>query len=166
MRMKLILLAALTLLPWTAAYAETVDDVAIREIEARQQAAWNAHDARAYAALFSEDADVINVLGWWWRSRAELEQKLGSAFAFVFSRSVLQIEDVSIRLLSPRLAVAHVVWTMTGALSPDGSGSNVPQRGIQIQVLRKTTGNWRIISFQNTNSIPERSFPTAPAGAR
>jgi uncharacterized protein (TIGR02246 family) len=162
--MKRTLLVALALLAAAPAYADTIDDIAIRDVQARQEAAWNAHDARAYAALFAEDADVINVLGWWWRTRAELEQKLGNAFAFVFSHSVLHIENVSIRHLSPRLAVAHVVWTMTGALSPDGSGANVPQQGIQIPVLRKTADSWRIVSFQNTSSTPERAFPLAPVG--
>ncbi len=161
MRIKLVLLAAMGAAS-VAAMARPTDDEAIRAVEARQEAAWNAHDAKAYAWLFSEDADTVNVLGWWWKSRAELEEKLGNAFAFVFSRSVLHVEDVSVRHLSHDLVVAQVRWSMSGALSPDGSGSNIPEHGIQMQVLRRDADGWRIVSFQNTNAVPERPFPKAP----
>ncbi len=138
--------------------ARADDDEEIRAIEAAQATTWNAHDAGAYARLFSDDADVVNVLGWWWKSRAELEQKLGRAFATVFAHSALRVEDVSLRFLSDDLAVAHVRWSMTGAVSPDGSGGNVPQQGIQTQLLTKTAGHWAISVFQNTNAVPERPF--------
>lgn len=130
----------------------------IRAVEARQEAAWNAHDSVGYAALFAEDADVINVLGWHWQGRAELRDKLGRAFATVFARTVLRVEGVSVRPVAPGVVVAHVRWTMTGALSPDGSGGNVPQRGIQTQVLKRGPGGWMIVAFQNTNAVPERPF--------
>ena len=142
-----------------ASAAFSTDEAAIRAVESRQAEAWNAHDATAYARLFTPDADVVNVLGWHWTGRAELEQKLGNAFAFVFAHSALRIADVSVRFLSDEIAVAHVRWSMTGAVSPDGSGSNIPQTGIQTQILRKAAGQWLITAFQNTNAVPERPFP-------
>jgi uncharacterized protein (TIGR02246 family) len=104
---------------------------------------------------------VINVLGWEWRSRAELEQKLGAAFKTVFARSTLKIGEVAVEFVTPDVAVAHVRWTMTGALSPTGSGGEVPEQGIQTQVLVKQGGVWKIRDFQNTNSVPETGFPQA-----
>lgn len=139
--------------------AGPADETKIRALQQQQTAAWNAHDINASAALFTPNADVVNVLGWHWRSRAELKRKLGPAFRSVFARSRLTVNDVSIEFLKPDVAVAHVTWTMTGALSPTGSGSNIPERGIQTQVLVKHGGRWRIADFQNTNSIPERPFP-------
>ena len=142
-----------------AVAATSADDAKIRALQQRQAAAWNAHDIDAYAALFTPDANVVNVLGWHWRSRAELDQKLGRAFRFVFARSYMTIAGVSVELLKQDVAVAHVRWTMTGALSPTGSGANIPQRGIQTQVLIKRGGFWHIRDLQNTNSIPENDFP-------
>jgi uncharacterized protein (TIGR02246 family) len=139
--------------------AGPADETEIRALQQQQAAAWNAHDINASAALFTPDAEVVNVLGWHWRSRAELKQKLGRAFSSVFAHSRLTVNDVSIKFLKPDVAVAHVTWTMIGALSPTGSGSNIPERGIQTQVLVKHGGRWRIADFQNTNSIPERPFP-------
>jgi uncharacterized protein (TIGR02246 family) len=138
------------------------DERAIQALERRQEAAWNSHNAHEYAALFTADADIVNVLGWWWKSRSELETKLAKGFEFVFARSRLEIEGVAVRFLSADVAIAHVRWSMTGAASPDGSGSNVPQKGIQTQTLYKTAGGWLIAAFHNSNAVPEREFPARP----
>ena len=148
--------------PLWGASASNSDADAIRALEVRQESAWNDHNAHAYAQLFTSDADVVNVLGWWWKSRAELDQKLDKGFRFVFARSHLHIDDVAIRFLTAEVAIAHVQWSMTGAASPDGSGSNVPQKGIQTQTLHKTAGGWLIAAFQNGNAVPEREFPSGP----
>ncbi len=140
------------------------DIEAIRSLEQRQESAWNEHDAHAYSQLFTVDADTVNVLGWGWKSRVELEQKLGKGFKFVFARSHLHIEDVTVRMLDADVAVVHVHWSMTGAGSPDGSGANVPQKGIQTQVVQRTNGSWLIAAFQNNNAVEERDFPTPAAG--
>jgi uncharacterized protein (TIGR02246 family) len=160
--LSLKLLAALILIaaPDAAAAAAPDDVSAIRQVQVAQQAAWNAHDARAYSRLFTPDADTVNVLGWWWKSRAEMEQQLTAAFAFVFAKSVLHIESVTVRPLARDVALAHVTWSMTGAASPNGSGANIPEHGVQTQVLRKVGGRWMIRGFQNTNSLPVRPFPT------
>lgn len=156
MRMTLSGLIGLSL-----AAAAPPDGAQIPALEQQQAAAWNAHDISAYSALFTVDAQVVNVLGWHWRSRAELVEKLGRAFGSVFARSRMTIGDVSIDYLKPDVAVAHVEWTMVGALSPTGSGSDAPERGIQTQVLVRRGGAWRIAHFQNTNAVPERAFPPA-----
>jgi uncharacterized protein (TIGR02246 family) len=136
------------------------DEAEIRNVEKRQQDAWNQHDAKAYAGLFTEDGDIVNVVGWWWKGRAEIASKLTDAYAFVFKESALTLTDVQVKFLTPDIAVAHIKWTMTGARTPKGIPE--PQQGIQIQVLQKQAGKWLIASFQNTNSIPERPFPKGP----
>jgi uncharacterized protein (TIGR02246 family) len=133
------------------------DQAAIEAVEARQAAAWNAHDAAAYADLFTPDGDVVNVIGWWWKGREEIRRKLTDAFASVFKDSRLAIAEVAVRKLSPDIALAHVRWTMTGALAPPGEPMP-PQAGMQLQVLVRGEDGWRIASFQNTSSRPERPF--------
>ena len=144
----------------SAGAAQARDQLAIRDVQTRQADAWNRHDAAAYARLFTEDGDVVNVVGWWWKGRSEIESKLTAAFVYVFRESTLSIKDVQVRFLSSDIAVAHVLWTMTGAKTP--AGIPEPREGIQLQVLKKSRGNWLIASFQNTNSVPERPFPTGP----
>ena len=141
--------------------AQDADIAAIREVQMQQAQAWNRHDATAYAALFTADGDVVNVLGWRWRGRAEIESKLKDAFAWVFRDSTLTFGEVDVRLLDPVTAVAHARWTMDGAKVPPGA-PQPPRQGIQLQVLRKEVGRWRIAAFQNTNSFPEMPFPKGP----
>lgn len=144
----------------SAAVGQATDEGEIRNLQTQQADTWNRHDAAAYARLFTEDGDVINVVGWWWKGRAEIESKLTTAFAFVFRESTMSITDTRVRFLSDDIAVANVRWTMTGAKMPPGMPE--PRVGIQLQVLRRVAGKWLIASFQNTNSVPERPFPTGP----
>ncbi|MEO6386968.1 MAG: SgcJ/EcaC family oxidoreductase [Croceibacterium sp.] len=139
--------------------ADPAPDAEIVALQQLQADAWNAHDIDRYAALFTADADVINVLGWHWQSREELRLKLGSGFASVFAHSRLTISEVSVEWLKTDIAVAQVRWTMTGALSPTGAAADTPEQGIQTQVLVRQDGHWLITDFQNTNSVPERAFP-------
>ena len=119
-----------------AAADRQADEAAIRDVvQTRQQQAWNQHDAKAYAALFAEDGDVVNVVGWWWKGRKEIENKLSDAFAFVFRESTLTITQVDTRFLMPEVAVAHTRWTMTGAKTPPTIPE--PREGIQTIVLHK-----------------------------
>jgi uncharacterized protein (TIGR02246 family) len=143
-----------------AAAAQSADEAAIRAVQEHQADAWNRHDAAAYARLFTEEGDVVNVVGWWWRGRAQIESKLTSAFAFVFHESRLTITETAVRFLNPTLAIVHVRWTMTGAKTPPNMPP--PTEGIQMQILQKSAGHWLIQSFQNTNALPERPFPSGP----
>lgn len=137
------------------------DEAAIREVEKKQEEAWNQHDAKGYAALFNEDGDVVNVVGWWWKGRAEIEKKLTAMFAFVFAESKLTITEVHVKFLEPKIAVAQVRWTMVGAKTPKGIPE--PTQGIQTQVLQNKGGMWQIAAFQNTNALPEVPIPTGPS---
>jgi uncharacterized protein (TIGR02246 family) len=157
---NLWLLLAFAGLAGVASAASAEDEGSIRQLQTMQADAWNRHDAVAYAALFTEDGDCVNVLGWWWKGRAQIQSKLTAAFAFVFHESQLTITDTSVKFLSPNIAVAHVTWTMSGAKTPPGMPE--PRQGIQLQVLQRKSGHWLIHSFQNTNAVPERPFPSGP----
>ncbi len=160
LRRLVFLAAVLSLVPMRPAGAQSSVEAEIRAVAMRQGETWSRHDAKAYAALFTEDCDVVNVVGWWWHGRAELDRKLTAAFAFVFSESALTITDVQVRFLSPTIALAHARWTMTGARTPPGVPE--PRAGIQTLVLTKQAQHWLIAGFQNTHSAPEQPFPTRP----
>jgi uncharacterized protein (TIGR02246 family) len=151
-------------LPQIALCASSEEETtAIRQVEMQQQDAWNRHDAKASASLFSEDGDCVNMLGWWWKGRAEIEGQLAAAYAFVFRESVLTIKDVDVKFPAPEMAIAHVRWTMVGARTPEDFPK--PQQGIQTQLLQKQNGKWLIVAFQNTNAIPEMPLPQGPSAS-
>jgi uncharacterized protein (TIGR02246 family) len=160
----LLLLALATTLPKAAFGGDlSPDEAEIRNLEIRQQEAWNRRDAKAYSDLFAEDGDVVNVVGWWWKGRSEIAKKLNAAYAYVFRESALTITEIDVKFLTPQIAVAHVRWSMVGARTPEGIPE--PRQGIQTQVLQKQAGQWLIGAFQNTNGVPERPFPTGPPDA-
>lgn len=142
------------------AAAQNQDEAQIRDVARQQAVAWNRHDAKAYAALFTENCDVVNVVGWWWKSRAEMQSQLTVAFSHAFRESALTITDVQVRFLTPEIGVAHAYWTMTGARMPPGMPE--PRAGIQTLVMTKQQGRWLIAAFQNTLSRPERPFSPKP----
>jgi len=64
LRCAVILLT--TVLSGTALRAgQSPDETEIRRVELGLQEAWNHHDMKAWADLFTEDADFVNVAGWW-----------------------------------------------------------------------------------------------------
>ncbi|MDE2140665.1 MAG: SgcJ/EcaC family oxidoreductase, partial [Gammaproteobacteria bacterium] len=111
--------ALVVVLP-VGAFAQNPDVLQIRDVVKAQAVDWNRHDAKAYAALFTENCDVVNVVGWWWKGRTELQNRLTAAFSHAFRESMLTISDVQVRFLTPEIALAHAYWTMTGAKMPPG----------------------------------------------
>jgi uncharacterized protein (TIGR02246 family) len=135
------------------------DEAAIRELERRTDDAWNRHDTAAYGQRYATDADSVNVLGWWWQGRAQITQRVAEAHAVIFRHSVLRTDEIKIRFLRPDIAVVHVRWSMTGALTPDGKP--VPSRtGLRTEILQKQDGHWLISAVHNTDSSPEVPFPS------
>jgi uncharacterized protein (TIGR02246 family) len=43
-------------------------------LAAEVESAWNSHDMERFASLFGDDADFVNVRGWWWRGREEIQE--------------------------------------------------------------------------------------------
>jgi hypothetical protein len=67
---------------------QSADETAIRALETRQQEAWNHHDAKAYASLFTEEGDCVNVVGWWWKGRGEISQMINSTLFCIAERAL------------------------------------------------------------------------------
>jgi uncharacterized protein (TIGR02246 family) len=126
----------------------TPEEIALRFIDA-----WNRHDTAALAALFTEEADFVNVVGMWWRSRAEIEAAHAEAHAIFFKDSHLQGEVAASKLLRPDVAVVHVRWRLSGQLEPDGS-TGAPREGILVFVLTREAGGWWARVAQNTDVLP------------
>ena len=130
------------------------DDTEIRAVEMGLQEAWNHHDMKAWANLFTEDADFVNVAVWWWKGRGEIEKKHTEIHAYIFRDSTLTIDELHTKFLTPEIAVVHVLWSLTGNRNPDGSDGQ-PRKGIFTQMLQKQNGKWLIAAAQNSDSRPE-----------
>jgi uncharacterized protein (TIGR02246 family) len=160
---KNILLAAVACcLLWPAAvFAQAgseVDQKAIREVMDQFVAAWNRHDAHAFAAVFAEDADFTNVRGMGASGRAKIEEFHAPVFATIFKNSVLKYTEIKIRLIRADVAAVDVHWEMTGATDPQGKPWP-DRKGLLNFVMTKDAGKWEIAVMHNMDLTP----PPPPA---
>ena len=115
-------------------------------------ATWNRHDMEAFAQLFAADAKFVNVVGLWWKGRAEIRQAHEATHASMFKNSRLTILDTSVRFPLPQLAIARSRWRLEGHVGPDGQALP-PRTGILLNVLTVDDGSWVIIDSQNTDVV-------------
>jgi uncharacterized protein (TIGR02246 family) len=93
--------------------AET-DEQATRAVVDRFMDSWNRHDAKAFAAVFAEDADFTNVRGIGTSGRQKIEDFHAPVFATIFSKSYQEYTDIKTRFIRPDIAAVDVHWKMTG----------------------------------------------------
>lgn len=125
-------------------------------------AAWNAHDMKAFANLFSEDADFVNAYGEWWRGREALQAKNTEAHDSYYARTRLRMENPAVRSLDNDLALVQARWVLHG----DTRARRDERLGFVTLVLTKEESRWRIRLAQNTERNPQASATAdAPSGA-
>jgi uncharacterized protein (TIGR02246 family) len=114
--------------------------------------AWSKRDADAIADLFVEDADFVNVVGLWWRSRRAIRRAHAYGFEHAFGRSKLTIERVRERRITDDVALVVGEWRLRGQVGPDGTETG-PRRGVISAVaVRLADGSWIGVSCQNTDT--------------
>lgn len=114
--------------------------------------AWNRHDMAAFAELFAFDAEFVNVVGMWWKGRAEIRQAHEFTHSTIFKNSRLTTSDTAIRFPTPDFAIARSRWYLEGHTSPEGAALP-PRNGILVHLIALTEGKWSIIDSQNTDII-------------
>ncbi len=145
-------LLGLAALAMPVAGAGTRDRAALDAIATAFTDSWNRHDMKAFADLFAPDADFVNVVGMWWKTRDEIGAAHAHGHATFFRDSRLVGETQSVKFLGPDVATVHVVWELSGQREPDGS-TGQPRRGILLFVLRRQGGRWLIHTAQNTDTL-------------
>lgn len=120
--------------------------------------AWNNADADALTAVFTEDADFVNVVGFWWRGHKQIRHNHVIGFRDMFPDTTMVFEKTRVRMLADsRVAVVHARWIMTGQRVPDstpGSPPAGPRRGVFIFVCaQQEDGRWLAVSGHNTDII-------------
>jgi uncharacterized protein (TIGR02246 family) len=108
--------------------------------------AWNRQDARAYAALFTDDGHVVGFDGSEMNGHDGIVQGLSAIFAdHETGRYVAKVR--SERTVSDSVVVVNAV----AGLVPAGQSDLNPElNAIQTLVAKQDGGRWRIVLFQNT----------------
>ena len=97
------------------------DDEAIRDLEDRFNAAWNAHDPDAIAESLSDDAQFITVNGAWTTRRQgfrDLMARLHGADG-PYRASTRRTPEMQVRFLAPDIAILHSRFWIDGEVLHD-----------------------------------------------
>jgi len=159
-----IVVAALSLLLLPAVVSaqggSAADERAIRDIEAQWEAAWNRHDVPALVRSFAPEADVVNLSGAWFKGRDRFAASLEELHGGRAKESVWKMEEISVKFLTPEIALVHAYWNARGERSSDGSP--LPARhGLITRVDVKRNGQWVIVASHATEVLAPATAPGA-----
>jgi uncharacterized protein (TIGR02246 family) len=115
--------------------------------------AWNAHDMKALGELFTDDADFVTAEGKWWKGRPWIVSQLGRAHAAKLKTTMMVETNTTVRTVRPDVAVLHFEWEVSGELGADGKAL-ITRHGILQIVAVKQAAGWRIVSAQDTGTMP------------
>jgi uncharacterized protein (TIGR02246 family) len=110
--------------------------------------AWNHHDAKAFAAVFAEDADFTNWRGMGASGRSRIEEFHAPLFATIFKSSHQTLTGIKIRFVRADVAAVDVHWDLTGATDAQGNARPLRQ-GVLNFVMAKNDGEWQIVVMHN-----------------
>src|SRR5918994_356323 len=137
--------------PEEAAANHSADEAAVRALYQQLMDGWNQGSGDAFAAVFTEDGDLVAFDGTHFKGRKEIapfHQQLFDKW-MKGSRLVGQVERV--RFLSPDVSFLHAV----GGTVVRGKTKPSPERdSIQTLVATRQNVEWRLAAFQNTRVRP------------
>lgn len=122
------------------------DEMAIRANSKASAMAFNAGDAKAVAARWTEDGDYVNQEGQRYTGRAAIQKEYENFFA-QYPGIKINYEIDSIRVLSPETAIVEGTATVGSASTP----SPVSSKFVTVQVKRD--GNWLIASARDVRTV-------------
>ena len=108
--MKKILLTGCLLLSIYSLSAQNnnATEKSIRNILQKQEEAWNKHDIDGMGAYFTDDATLVNFLGMFWKSKAEIQENLRRINDDVFKHTSIKLSLKKLKVITPDVAVANV----------------------------------------------------------
>jgi uncharacterized protein (TIGR02246 family) len=122
---------------------------AVRDLYRELMEAWNDGSGEAFAAVFTEEGDLIGFDGVRFKGRREIapfHQRLFETF-LKGTRLVGQVTDM--RFLSPEVARCTPAAARCCSVRPARERDS-----IQTLVAVKRDGEWRLAAFQNTRARP------------
>jgi uncharacterized protein (TIGR02246 family) len=136
------------------------DEKAVRNVLASFDEAFNRHDADAVAALYTDDAEFINVAGMWWRGRAEIRRGTAFVLTKIFQNTTVQTDSVSVRFPARNTAIAVITQHTVGSfVLPDGTRISSTNNRLTF-FLVNAARHWRIAGGQNTEIRPGLRDPS------
>jgi uncharacterized protein (TIGR02246 family) len=124
------------------------DELALEQLEQQQMDAWG-RDGAAFAATFTDDADLVDVMGGHFRGRAAITQTMQEGFAtFMADTRLSPPRTRTVEFVAPAMAV--VITSGNCVIRPGERECRPEDLSIQTKVAIKRDGRWLFRTFQNT----------------
>jgi uncharacterized protein (TIGR02246 family) len=123
----------------------STEQTEIAAVPARMVAAWAAHDAKAFADLFTQDGTLI-LPGTYKKGREEIREFMAAAYAGPYQGTRVTGSPIDVKPLADG---AVALLTMGGVLGP-GENELSDQAAIRASwILVRRDGRWQLAVYQN-----------------
>ena len=113
---------------------------------------WNRHDAKAMAACFAPDGDLINPEGQTCRGKSAVEKLLTEEQTGEFKGSRANMPQTHLRFLKPDFAIADYDLEISNVRGNDGKELSV--KAEVTNVYRKQNDQWLIVAARAMVPVP------------
>jgi uncharacterized protein (TIGR02246 family) len=148
-----VLLAGLIPLFVSSVQGAPADDQAIRKAADDFAFAWNRHDPRAMAALFTADGDIVTPYGQFLKGRPAIEAEFTREQTGWAKDVSLTATIDGLRFIKPDVALVDGTVSAAGARETDGKITTLRGRFTNVMVLRD--GQWQILARRVLLLAPE-----------
>ena len=154
--MKTCLLSLSLLLAASRAFAQTpaADEAAIRRTVARMTTNFINHQFADMATYTTPDVSWVNIVGMWWRGRAQVQAAHQQIFDTIFKGVAFKPGKPTVRTIAPGVAVVNMYCHVGAFYPPDGIDHGTNKEGddddLLTLVLVKRQGHWLLAAGQNT----------------
>ncbi len=128
-------------------FGEEAVEAAIRQRVGEYQSAYNRGDAKAVAAIYTEDGSHTYALGFTHRGRVEIAAGLEQMFAGAMKGTQIVLTPTKIRAVTTEVAVEEATFEMTGFKTPEGAEVG-PLKGLCLAVYKKQGAEWFAVAVQ------------------
>lgn len=139
------------------------DENAIRKILDDEIATWNQGDANGYSRHFAADGTFTNVRGMFFTGRQAYRDRHEIIFRGPFLNTKLQLQVVSLRFLSPEIAICETLTWVSGFEKGAPSFLHLDAKGRLLtrllQVMERRDGEWQIAVYHNIDIKPDVDSP-------
>ena len=91
-----------------SAQSDNTTEQSIRAILQKQETSWNKHDVNSMSNYFTDDATLINFLGMFWKSKAEISENLHKLNQEVFKHTSIKFSLKHLKVVVPGVVIANV----------------------------------------------------------
>jgi len=124
-------------------------------IASRFEAAWNAHDMNAFAALFHPEATFVNRFATYWRGAEAIVSGHRAVHATIYKDSTLANDKPDVDVISEDAAILHF-WSRLTAGAAHPAGPHQVDTLI-LAVVTRRDGVWRIQALENVTRVDPRT---------